>query len=119
MRRQKILLAACTVALLIPGAAKAQYPQITGEAKAKIDSLQKVWTAHSDSAWAAAFPIVVNEAMHGRPYVPWAFRPYDLRQAKIPSFPGAITRNVMSKRIWSLPAPVDPWAMASAPISLA
>lgn len=89
MRRQKILLAACTVALLIPGAVKAQYPQITGEAKAKIDSLQKVWTAHSDSAWAAAFPIVVNEAMHGRPYVPWAFRPYDLRQAKIPSFPGA------------------------------
>ena len=32
---------------------------------------------------------------------------------------GASTRKVMSKRIWSLPAPVEPWAMASAPISLA
>lgn len=27
--------------------------------------------------------------MAGRPYVPWASRPYDLRQAKIPAFPGA------------------------------
>lgn len=68
----------------------AQYPQLTPEGKAKIDSLTKVWTAHSDSAWAVALPIVKKEAMeNGRPYVPWAFRPYDLKQAKIPAFPGA------------------------------
>lgn len=35
------------------------------------------------------------------------------------STPGAITRKVMSKRIWSLPAPVEPWAIASALICLA
>ena len=67
----------------------AQYPQLTDEAKHLIDSLQTQWTAHSDSAWEVAFPIVVEEAKAGRPYVPWASRPYDLRQAKIPAFPGA------------------------------
>ena len=65
----------------------AQYPQMTAEASHLIDSLQARWTAHSDSAWQAAFPIVLKEAMEGRPYVPWAARPYDLRQAKIPAFP--------------------------------
>lgn len=75
--------------LSVPTASMAQYPELTPAAAAKIDSLTKVWTAHSDSAWAVAFPIVKKEAMEGRPYVPWAFRPYDLRQAKIPAFPGA------------------------------
>lgn len=81
-------LAVCSL-LFLPIAARAQYPQITQAAQEKFDSLQRVWTAHSDSAWAVAFPIVKKEAMEGRPYVPWAFRPYDLRQAKIPAFPGA------------------------------
>ena len=67
----------------------AQYPQITDEAKQLIDSLQNRWKEHSDSAWQVAFPIVIKEAKEGRPYVPWAARPYDLRQAKIPAFPGA------------------------------
>ena len=68
----------------------AQYPELTPEGKAKIDSLTKVWTEHSDSAWAVAFPIVKKEAMEdGRPYVPWAWRPYDLVKADIPAFPGA------------------------------
>lgn len=75
------------VGVLLP--AKAQYPMVTPEAKAHFDSLQRVWTAHSDSAWAVAFPVVKREAMEGRPYVPWASRPYDLRQASIPAFPGA------------------------------
>ncbi len=87
MKSSKVLLAATLV--LAPSALFAQYPQITKEAKAKIDSLSKVWTEHSDSAWEVAFPIVKKEAMEGRPYVPWASRPYDLRQAKIPAFPGA------------------------------
>ncbi len=86
MQKIKVILAA---ACMMPAAAFAQYPQITAEAQAKIDAMSKAWTAHSDSAWAVAFPIVKKEAMEGRPYVPWAFRPYDLRQAKIPAFPGA------------------------------
>jgi hypothetical protein len=77
------------LALMLPAVAYAQYPQITEESAAAESKLEAQWTAHSDSAWAVAFPIVKKEAMEGRPYVPWAFRPYDLRQAKIPSFPGA------------------------------
>ena len=69
--------------------AMAQYPQITDEAKAKYKAQYEEWTSHSDSAWQAAFPIIKKEAMEGRPYVPWAWRPYDLKQAKIPAFPGA------------------------------
>ncbi|MBR1414655.1 MAG: polysaccharide lyase [Prevotella sp.] len=78
-----------SMALLSATASFAQYPQYTDEAKHLIDSLSARWSAHSDSAWQVAFPIVVKEAKEGRPYVPWASRPYDLRQAKIPAFPGA------------------------------
>ena len=67
----------------------AQYPQLTDEAKHYADSLGKISRARRDSAWAAAYPIVIKEAAMGRPYIPWASRPYDLRQAKIPAFPGA------------------------------
>lgn len=88
MNNKKLLLAALTMTVGTQ-AVQAQYPIITKEAKAKIDSLTAVWTAHSDSAWAVAWPIVKTEAMKGRHYVPWASRPYDLRQAKIPAFPGA------------------------------
>ena len=79
--------------LLVLGAlshtALAQYPQLTDEAKALIDQKKKVWSHRRDSAWKIAFPIVIEEAKQGRPFVPWASRPYDLRQAKIPAFPGA------------------------------
>ncbi len=69
--------------------AKAQYPVITDEAKQKFDEMKKELNSSSDSAWAKALPIVMKEATQGRPYVPWASRPYDLVQAKIPAFPGA------------------------------
>ncbi len=85
---KKITLFVCSL-LMSAMAAHAQYPQYTDEAKHLIDSLEACWKAHSDSAWEAAFPIVIEEAKAGRPYVPWASRPYDLRQAKIPAFPGA------------------------------
>lgn len=67
----------------------AQYPSLTPEVKAKMAELKKIYEAHSDSAWAVALPIVEKEAREGRPYIPWARRPTDLPQAKIPSFPGA------------------------------
>ncbi len=78
----------CAV-LLVSEAVYAQYPSMTGEAAEKISKMKKAWAMHADSAWKAAFPIVVKEAKEGKPYVPWASRPYDLPQAKIPAFPGA------------------------------
>ena len=77
------------LSLLAATAGFAQYPQLTDEAKQLIEQQKEAWAAHSDSAWAVAFPIVVKEATEGRPYVPWAGMPYDLRQARIPAFPGA------------------------------
>ena len=77
------------LSLLAATAGFAQYPQLTDEAKQLIEQQKEAWATHSDSAWAVAFPIVVKEAKEGRPYVPWAGMPYDLRQARIPAFPGA------------------------------
>ena len=84
---KRLILMACVLTMAV--AASAQYPDLTDEAKRYIEDQKKQWQAHSDSAWAVAFPIVVEEAKAGRPYVPWASMPYDLRQAKIPAFPGA------------------------------
>ena len=91
MLKLKNCMKTTAVVVLLSGvmAAYAQYPQVTKEAQQYADSLGKIAKAHRDSAWAVAFPIVVKEAKEGRPYVPWASRPYDLRQAKIPAFPGA------------------------------
>ena len=75
--------------VILPLQMMAQYPQLTDEAKQLIDQKEKQWKVHSDSAWAVAEPIVMQEAKEGRPYVPWASRPYDLPQAQIPAFPGA------------------------------
>jgi len=69
--------------------ANAQYPSIPPDVQRWSDSLMKAATKHSDSAWAFAYPIVKEEAQKGRPYIPWAARPYDLPQAEIPAFPGA------------------------------
>jgi len=84
--RRLILLGAVLAGTLT---ASAQYPQLTDEASRYIADQKKAWQEHSDSVWAIAFPIVVEEAKHGRPYIPWASRPYDLPQAEIPAFPGA------------------------------
>ena len=85
---KRLMISAVTL-LSVATTAFAQYPDLTSEASKKIAKLKQQWTAHSDSAWAVAFPIVVEEAKAGKPYVPWASMPYDLRQAKIPAFPGA------------------------------
>jgi hypothetical protein len=69
--------------------ALAQYPSIPPAVQKWSDSLMKAATWHSDSAWAVAYPIIKEEAKHGRPYIPWAGRPYDLPQASIAAFPGA------------------------------
>lgn len=71
------------------GVAFAQYPSITPEAGAVYREMMNKEKQASDEAWAKALPIVKKEATEGRPYAPWAHRPYDLLQADIPAFPGA------------------------------
>lgn len=89
MKKKHVLLAAFAAAMLTPTVAWAQYPQITDEAKENYKKMMTEERKRSDEAWAKALPIVQKEAKEGRPYIPWAGRPYDLPQADIPSFPGA------------------------------
>ncbi|WP_025763700.1 pectate lyase family protein [Dyadobacter tibetensis] len=67
----------------------AQYPQIPADVQRKSDSLLNEATRRSDIAWNKAWPTIQKEAKEGKPYIPWAARPVDLPQAKIPAFPGA------------------------------
>jgi hypothetical protein len=57
--------------------------------QAKADSALDAAKKRSDVAWAKALPIIERDEKAGKPYVPWANKPSDLPQAKIPAFPGA------------------------------
>ena len=85
MKKLIVLCLALTIALT----GFAQYPSLTPEAGAKARKVLGAARKASDAAWEKALPIVKQEALEGRPYVPWASRPYDLMQAEIPAFPGA------------------------------
>ena len=89
MKNKLVFLAACAVTVLMPATVKAQYPGITKEAGEISGKIMSEGRQRSDEAWAKALPIVEKEAKEGRPYIPWASRPDDLPQAKIPAFPGA------------------------------
>jgi hypothetical protein len=67
----------------------AQYPKITAEVQSKSDKLLIDAKEHSDAMWEKALPIIELEAAEGKPYIPWAKRPFDLPQAELPAFPGA------------------------------
>jgi hypothetical protein len=77
------------MSLLGSNVAMAQYPQVTKEAQEAFAKVKEEFYKKSDAAWEKALPIVLQEAQEGRPYIPWASRPYDLPQARIPAFPGA------------------------------
>lgn len=87
--KKKIFCGVYMAMLLGSTIAYAQYPQLTDEAKAVYTKMINEERRLSDEAWVKALPIVEKEAKEGRPYIPWASRPDDLSQAKIPSFPGA------------------------------
>lgn len=68
---------------------QAQYPTIppalqdsTDKEMAKVEKL-------SDAAWEKARAAMAADAKNGKLYIPWASKPEDLPQAKIPAFPGA------------------------------
>jgi hypothetical protein len=86
MKKRIILLTVC-VALTV--SAFAQYPQVPKKVQEESEAMMKAAKAHSDSAFAVALPIIQADQRKGKVYVPWAARPTDLPQAKIPAFPGA------------------------------
>ena len=67
----------------------AQYPTIPDSIKQRGKMQEAEFERKSDAAWEKALPIVLDEALKGRPYRPWASKPEDLDAANIPAFPGA------------------------------
>lgn len=69
--------------------AQAQYPEIPHELQAKTDSVLALEEKRLDDIWQKNYNIILEEAKHGKPYIPWAAYPADLVQVEIPAFPGA------------------------------
>lgn len=88
---KKIRSGICAALLVVCGQlVYAQYPKITAEVKQEADKMMNEAYRHSDETWAKAWPVIQQEALNGKPYIPWASRPTDLPQADIPAFPGAM-----------------------------
>lgn len=69
--------------------ARAQYPRVPPAMQATTDSAMAVEQHRSDLAWEKAQAAIKRDEKNGKPYIPWAAKPSDLPQAKIPAFPGA------------------------------
>lgn len=67
----------------------AQYPTIPDSVKLRGSAEEALWDSLDNVKWQQAVPVVMEQMLDGKPFVPWASRPEDLRQAKIPAFPGA------------------------------
>lgn len=70
-------------------AAFSQYPTIPKAIEDSAEAEMQKFKARSDAAWAKALPTVEADAKKGKPFVPWAAKPEDLKQASVPAFPGA------------------------------
>jgi hypothetical protein len=67
----------------------AQYPDVPKDLKAQADKMIQDETDVVNAVMKRNKATLQAEAIKGRPYIPWAARPTDLPQSKIPSFPGA------------------------------
>jgi pectate lyase len=67
------------------GHAKEKWPRPTEEARRQTESEKK----YDAEIWKRLEPEVLAWTKKGKPYIPWAAKPEDLPQAKIPAFPGA------------------------------
>jgi len=86
---KKTFLRAFAVLLFSPVALYAQYPDVPKDLKVAADKMIDKETRYVDSVMLANKAFLKAETVKGRPYIPWAARPTDLPQAKIPAFPGA------------------------------
>lgn len=69
--------------------AHGQYPRISGDVQAEANRKAEEANARSDAAWHKAQVAIKAWEKLGKPYIPWAAKPEQLPQAKIPAFPGA------------------------------
>ena len=65
--------------------ARENWPDLPPEDQARVNSYE----AHEKELLAKLQPEIEEWGKKGKPYIPWASKPEDLPQAKIPAFPGA------------------------------
>lgn len=76
--------------IVCTGLVWAQYPTIPDSVKSRIAQENKIEKERVEKVWKKAYKIVQKEEKkYGRVYRPWASKPEDLPQCKIPAFPGA------------------------------
>jgi hypothetical protein len=91
MRNHIAITTAALAALVaaVGSRAMAQYPRVPPAVQAAADAARAEADRRSDEAFAKAQEAIARDAANGKPYIPWAAKPGDLPQAKIPAFPGA------------------------------
>jgi hypothetical protein len=89
MKKELIKLTTLALTLATFQTARAQYPVIPPAVQAVADSALSNEQRLSDKAWEKALPIIHRDEKNGKPFIPWAAKPSDLPQSKIPAFPGA------------------------------
>lgn len=89
MKIKYSLIIICFLLLHINIPAFAQYPKIPPALEDSQNIEMKKFQQLSDDAWVKALPVIEADEKKGKPFVPWASKPSDLPQAKIPAFPGA------------------------------
>ncbi len=82
-------LAALLSLALAASIARAQYPTVPQEVQHAEDARRAAYEGPENAAWESAQDELAQWAERGKPFVPWAAKPADLPQAKIPAFPGA------------------------------
>lgn len=87
---RKSLFKIASLLVFTPFLAFAQYPHVPRDLEESAEKMIQNETRIADSVMEANAAELKYDAMHGKPYIFWAARPYDLPQAKIPSFPGAM-----------------------------
>lgn len=75
--------------LFVPMALQAQYPDVPGDLKAAAEKMLQEENKVVNDVMSRNKEALRKLTIQGKPYIPWAARPTDLPQAKIPAFPGA------------------------------
>jgi len=79
----------CLILVSAGSVLRAQYPKVPESVAKETEKMMTEAQRLSNESWSKAYQVVQKEALEGKPFIPWAARPYDLPQASIPSFPGA------------------------------
>ena len=83
--KTKIVFSAFLTLSMSAGFARESWPVAAGADKAK----QAEFKQHEEEVLSNVAPALVEWEKKGKPFIPWAGKPDDLPQAKVPAFPGA------------------------------